>query len=210
VLKVWNLDREQGNRAKDLQTVSLGLGYNESAVHAVAAFKKGSTIGILTDKVHFVGIEEDSSKQARRPIHNGLGICERQGRLWMVSRGTINQIRFSDGTLLRRIMVLDEEESISDVSLDPKESRRLLEALQAAKSPHVHDFITACTSDGSGKRLFLGTNLGLVKMYDSYTCRLLSLLSEGKHLNDSKDTSDTHKVESGKGVAEVGDETSSF
>lgn len=190
VLKVWNLDKEQGTRAKDLQTVSLGLGYNESTTHAVAAFKKGTTVAILTNKIHFCGIEEDASKQSRRPINEGIGICERQGRLWSVSRNTLTQIRLTDGTILRRIMVLDEEESISDVSMDPKESKRMIEVHMAQKAQHNSDFITATTTDSTGKRLFIGTNLGLVKIYDSYTCRLLSLLSEGKIL-------DNHGVDTG-------------
>ena len=49
------------------------------------------------------------SGDGSRPVLGGLGLCERSGRLWLISGLVITQARLRDGVLIRRLNFNDDD-----------------------------------------------------------------------------------------------------
>lgn len=109
VMKVWNIDKDLGLFAEQLQSVRLESPQTPLVIYDFStAFRSGQTIAILAERLYFMVVEGDALDDLR-PVRGGLGVTERAGRMWSITRNTINLINMADGTVIKRLAFLDQD-----------------------------------------------------------------------------------------------------
>ena len=68
----------------------------------------GRTIAAVAERVHFCRLDADATGDMRA-VPRGLGLCERSGRVWLVSRRVVSLGRLRDGMLIKRLCVFDDD-----------------------------------------------------------------------------------------------------
>lgn len=195
VIKLWNLDRSQGQYAECLQTLAFDANALDDSIISDfrAAFNNGMTVAILQQRLFTLTLDIVPEVKA---IKNGLAISERLDRFWKVSNTSFTVARLSSGSVLRNVALFDPDNidlrsgtsntSSSNGSISSNGSSGGKE-IQTKTGIFNNDTITSVCSDSSGKKIYIGTSNGVVLLYDGTSLGLLyDLTSDRKISNEER------------------------
>jgi len=138
--------------------------------------------------VHFIHIDSDSNVKYEQPLPKSIVMCEKWGKISHFTGKTVSLTDFKNGQSVSHSLTHSLTHSLigqlkkcfnifhSDIH---EPLHRHLMAYESAHGilHHGIDHVTAVTSDLLGKKIFIGTAEGHVKMYDSSTYGLLDILT---------------------------------
>ena len=152
----------------------------------------GKIFAVQADKLYFLQLDDESIHDIKS-VQGGIGVCMTSSALYVVSSQLLTLVNLKSGKILKTLFFLDEtisdleqQSSTTTTSVSNIESNTKTDIVPANLRESTlnsyfrlnrNDLITSCSISQSGKKMFIGTKLGKLLLFDCNTFGLLSDLT---------------------------------